>query len=95
MWWLQKIVSRDAKGKAQWEVVAVTAVPKIPKAYYFLKGLCEKDGVAVPEIIAAAKREDKERLEKIHSAWFVNLKTHTFEPYSTKGVVCINEGFGV
>ena len=95
MWWLQKMLSRDAKGKPHWEVVAVTEVPEIPKGYYFLMGTCEKDGIAAPEMIAAAKREDKERLEKIHSAWIANLKTHSFEPYLTKGVVCINEGFGV
>ncbi len=95
MWWLQKMLSRDAKGKPQWEIVAVTEVPKVPKGYYFQMGTCEKGGVAVPEIIAVAKREDKERLENIHSAWIANLNTHSFEPYSTKGVVCINEGFGV
>ena len=96
MWWLKKLISRDTKGKANFEVVSAIARPEIPKEYYFVKGNCKKNGVAVSEIIAATKYDrNKKEFTEIHSAWYVDTVTETFRPYPTVGVTCINESYGL
>lgn len=95
MWWLKKMLARDKQGVPHWEVVDAMPVPAIPRGYHFVLGACEKDGESNPEIIAAAKSEDREMLNTIHGAWIANLRSQRLEPYPTRGVVCVNEGFGV
>lgn len=95
MWWLKKVIARDKKGNSHWEVVDAMPVPTIPDGYHFVLGACQKDGVATSEIIAAAKSEDKEMLNTIHGAWIANLRSQKLEPYPTRGIACVNEGFGV
>lgn len=96
MWWLERLLGRDEKGSPNFEVVAVMAVPDIPKDYFFVKGYCKKNGVMIPEIIAAAKYdENKEELTEIYSAWYVDTVTETFRPYPRKGITCLNESYGL
>ena len=56
---------------------------------------CRLNGRDVTGILALVKMDDNQYFKKVIKAWKANTKTNRFEPISTIGIDCLNDGYGV
>jgi hypothetical protein len=55
---------------------------------------CRLNGRDVAGILALVKMDDNQYFKKVIKAWKANTKTNRFEPISTTGIDCLNDGYG-
>jgi len=86
---------RDSRKILSWKCLDSIKVKLASKdVVVFGDGCCFIDGRMDPEIVCIAIDGSSEYL-RVRRAWRANRKTQRFEPIPTKGVKCINEGYGV
>jgi hypothetical protein len=92
-----KLVSSPDAKLPLWLVTDEMPYPVIPRKHYFTYVSCEKDGKSDETIMAIVKRPraEMEWHDRIHTAYRVNLDSGRFEKISSKGVRCLNEGWGL
>jgi len=90
---LQKEIGRDGR-HAVWKVLDYIIIQNYGKDYTFNYVMCELNGEFTPEIAAIAKYQGKQHFDKIVKAWKADLKSGKIFEIDTKGIVCINEGYG-
>jgi len=91
---LKKEIGKEGK-KAIWQVIDYIVLPKYERNYVYCYVVCELNGESAPEIAVIAEYQDKELFERIVKAWKADLKSGRIIEIDTKGIICINEGYGV
>lgn len=92
--YLGKAAPRTDPKKARWTVTDQLSIKDIPRGHDLSFGLCEQNGVQDETILAVVKITNTDWYTHVHSAYKVNLTTERFEKIPTKGIRCINEGWG-
>ena len=92
---LGKSAQRVDPNKPRWLVLDLMPYPKTPKGYQVVYSLCERDGNSDETIIAIVKTTDTEWYSTVFRAYKANLNAGRFETTSTKGVRCLNDGWGL
>ncbi|HIK56808.1 MAG TPA: hypothetical protein IGS37_16800 [Synechococcales cyanobacterium M55_K2018_004] len=95
MLWLERLIDRDAQGRASWEVRDVLLLPAIPQNFDLAQGWCELNRRADARIVAIARYQNSEYSTQIRRAWRANWQRERFEEMPTRGIRCQNPGFGV
>lgn len=90
---LQKEIESDGD-HAVWKVIDYVIIENYGKDYTFCYGMCDLNGEFAPEIAAIAKYRDNDHFDEILKAWKADLKSGKIIEIVTKGIVCINEGYG-
>jgi hypothetical protein len=94
--WLEKLIHRDGKGKAYFEIKDVLLLPEIKKGEILVQGVCLYHGEIDPEIIAIVKYDKYEEIKRylnvVLKAWKANCKKEIFEDLKSDNISCINEG---
>lgn len=93
--YIGKSAPRIDPKKARWLVTDQMPYPKAPTGFQVVYSFCERDGKPDETIIAIVKTTDTEWYTTVRLAYRANLSTGRFEKTSTKGVRCLNEGWGV
>lgn len=91
MLWLEKVLSRDAKGVPNWQVkdVLVFDNPKHGEEFLFsYTSGCTQNGRPNLDLVVKAEFLSKTKTYKVLDAWKANLKRERFEKISTKGIKC-------
>ncbi|HZW13450.1 MAG TPA: hypothetical protein VFF81_09700 [Noviherbaspirillum sp.] len=92
--YLGKSAPRIDPKKARWTVTDQLSIKDVPRGHDISFGLCEQNGVQDETILAIVKITDTDWFTNVHSAYKVNLTTERFEKIPTKGIRCLNEGWG-
>ena len=90
---LHKEIGRD-KRHPVWKVLDYIVIQNYGRDYVINFVMCELNGKFTPEIAAIAKYENKKYYNKIVKAWKADLESGKILKIDTKGIVCINEGYG-
>jgi hypothetical protein len=91
---LSRLLGRTEKGCAEWELVRSTDLPEQP-AGTVLASDCRLQGRLDRTIFVYAMKTDEQEYTTILNAWRVNLDQETFVKISAKGIICVNEGYGL
>jgi hypothetical protein len=82
-----------------WKVVSQFKAPAIEdENYIYIGSDCIRNGERDRKIIALIlydKDRDKELLDKVEKAWYLNTKSLLIEPISPEGIVCNNPDYGL
>lgn len=92
---LGKSVHRVNSKKAHWLVLDQMPFPKTPNGYQVVYSLCERYGKSDDTIIAIVKTTDTEWYSTVFRAYKANLNIGRFQTTSTRGIRCLNDGWGV
>jgi hypothetical protein len=92
--YIGKSAPRIDPKKARWTVTDQLAFQNLPQGHDVSYGLCEQNGVQDETILAIVRITNTDWYSQIHSAYKVNLATGRFEKIDTKGIRCLNEGWG-
>jgi hypothetical protein len=69
---------------------------KVPKGYSLNLGQCQIDGTLRHDFVAIVKHSSRNQWSSnVYSAWKADPNAKLFAPMETKGMVCLNEGFGL
>lgn len=93
--YIGKSVTRIDPKKARWLITDQMPYPKTPSGFEVVYSLCERNGNPDETIIAVVKTIDAEWYTTVRFAYRANPSTGRFEKISTKGVRCLNDGWGV
>ena len=77
------------------EVLDAMFYPELEGEESVVITLCTRDGAFDPEILARVDHDPEKRKFAAERAWRMNRRTGRIEPVSSRGVVCINESFGL
>lgn len=91
MLWLEKILSRDAKGVPIWLVKDVLLLDKLrrnQKLLFSYSSTCNLNGRESLDLIVLAELSENQKTYKILKAWNANVKNEKFEEISTGGIKC-------
>lgn len=69
--------------------------PRIPRGHDIVFANCERDGKRDETVLALVKTTKTEWWSQVLSAYRADLNTGRFEKIPTKGIRCLNEGWGV
>ncbi len=90
-----KFLRYDDKGNPYWLIIDAMPYPKLPKGYEIAISTCSQSGVDDPMIVAVVKTVDEEVHTDVWKAYRLDLKRQKFVSLETKGIECLNEGWGV
>lgn len=93
--YIGKSATRIDPKKVRWIVTDQMPYARTPTGFQVVYSLCERNGKADETIIAIVKTTDTEWYTNVRFSYRANLSTGRFEKTSTKGVRCLNEGWGV
>jgi hypothetical protein len=90
-------VSLPQAKDAQWLVTDAVIMPSIPAEHYIASSVCQRNRNQDETIVAVVKppKKEVEWHNKVYVAYKVNLNTGRFEKISSKGIRCLNEGWGL
>ena len=75
------------------------AIPQFGRNYSLASGGiyegCKLNGQKSPTIIAIVKDQNTEYLDKVLKAWKADLQLGKIVKIETKGITCLNEGYGI
>lgn len=81
--------------EVHWLVTDQMPFPQTPRGQEVVFSSCELNGELNETIIAVVKVTDTEWYTTVRQAYRANLNTGRFEKISTKGIRCLNEGWGI
>jgi hypothetical protein len=90
-----KFLRHGDKGIPYWLITDVMPYPKFPKGYRVVVSTCRQNGVDDRTIVAVVKVVDEEWYKDVTLAYKLDLKQQKFVSLKPKGIVCLNEGWGV
>ena len=95
--WLTKEIGRKNNNKnAIWQAIDLLILKKPKKGYFYALGICKVNQEIDDRIIALVKYDPNiEWFKSSQKAWKVNIKKEKIEPFSSKGISCANEGWGL
>lgn len=93
--YMGKSAPRVDPKKARWLVTDQMPFPKTPTGFEVVYSLCERNREPDETIIAVVKTIEAEWYTTVKLAYRANLSTGRFEKTTTKGVRCLNDGWGV
>lgn len=90
-----KFLRHDDKGTPYWLLADVVPYPKFRKGYRLVVSTCRQNGVDDRTIVAVVKAVDEEWYKDVTQAYKLDFERQKFVPLKPKGIVCLNEGWGV
>lgn len=90
-----RIAGRDDAGRAHWTITDTLPYPALPEGYLLAIASCESDGRKDQTIVAAVREGETEWLEDVIWARRYVFETEKFVEQSSRGVRCLNEGWGL
>lgn len=90
-----RMAGRDEAGKAHWVVTDAVTYPTLPEGYLLVIATCEADGKKDETIVAVVRGSEAEWLADVLWARRYDLGTEKFVELPSRGVRCLNEGWGV
>ncbi|HEX8904726.1 MAG TPA: hypothetical protein VF771_07795 [Longimicrobiaceae bacterium] len=91
---LDRLTSRDERGRRGHEVVAAAHAPPIPTGHQLAFGVCRARKQLDSRIVAVVRSEDTPFYTSVAAAWRADVTTSRFEPIPVAGIDCENEGWG-
>jgi hypothetical protein len=91
MLWLEKIVSRDAKGVPTWlvkDVLSFDNLKKNQEFHFSFSSICRQNGRQDLDLIVLTEFSPSKKTYKVVRAWRADIKKEKFEKVSEKGIVC-------
>lgn len=79
--------------QAVWLITDVFWLPRLPRSFR-LVSTCARGTQRDPELLAVVRFTDAEWFTDVRWVWRANTATGRFEPASSQGVRCENEGWG-
>ncbi|HEX8636455.1 MAG TPA: hypothetical protein VF692_00220 [Pyrinomonadaceae bacterium] len=95
MLWLEKILSRDAKGVPTWQVKDVLMLDKLRKNQELLfsySSTCTINGRESLNLIVLAELAGNKKSFKILKAWHASVENEKFKKISISGIRCEVDG---
>jgi hypothetical protein len=95
---LQRVVSRDKKGRTSWKDVDALLLPPLSSDELLVFGswsTCRRGADPDPAIIAIVARTQEPEYKKIRIAWRANLESGKIAKIATTGIVCTNDSYGI
>jgi hypothetical protein len=90
-----RIAGRDDAGRAHWTITDTLAYPALPEGYLLAIASCESEGRRDQTIVAAVRAGETEWLADVIWARRYAPDTEKFVEQSSRGVRCLNEGWGL
>jgi hypothetical protein len=89
-------LERDASGQpSSSQVVAAAKAPQIPRGFALALGVCYREDVRDPDIIALAKKEEnRPTWRNITAAWRADIAQRKFTAVDPRGMECENADYG-
>jgi hypothetical protein len=89
-------LERDASGQpSSSQVVAAAKAPQTPRGFALALGVCYREGVRDPDIIAVARKEEnRPTWRNIKAAWRADVARRKFTAVDPRGMECENEHYG-
>ena len=90
-----RIAGHDDAGRARWTITDAVPYPTLPEGYLLAIATCESDGKRDETIVAAVRATQTEWLEGVIWARRYALGAEKFVEHPSRGVRCLNEGWGL
>jgi hypothetical protein len=90
-----RIAGHDDAGRARWTITDAMPYPALPEGYLLAIATCESDGKRDETIVAAVRLTETEWLEEVIWARRYAVGTEKFVEQPSRGVRCLNEGWGL
>jgi hypothetical protein len=90
-----RIAGHDDAGRARWTITDAVPYPAMPEDYLLAIATCENDGKSDQTIVAAVRATEAEWLADVVWARRYDLGTEKFVEHPSRGVRCLNEGWGL
>jgi hypothetical protein len=90
-----RIAGHDDAGRARWTITDAMPYPALPEGYLLAIATCESDGKKDETIVAAVRLTETEWLEEVIWARRYAVGTEKFVEQPSRGVRCLNEGWGL
>jgi hypothetical protein len=81
--------------KVKYKLLDILRVGPIKPQQDIILTMCRLNEKHDSQIIALVKTNNSEYFKTIYKAWRANKKTGRFEAISTKGIDCLNDGYGL
>ena len=81
--------------KSTFEIIDTLQIRNLRETEYISYQICRKDSVPDSEIIAIVLFDNAEYFSRVLKAWRANRKTGQIIEIETKGIDCLNEGYGI
>jgi hypothetical protein len=90
-----RIAGHDDAGRARWTITDALPYPALPEGYLLAIATCESDGKRDEAIVAAVRAAHSEWLADVIWARRYAVGTEKFVEQPSRGVRCLNEGWGL
>ena len=91
---LERLTARTRQGVPNFVVDAAVRQPRLANGEALSLGTCRRDGQVDDTIIAVVAATDSEVYRRVKAAWRADTAGRRFVPLSTRGIDCVNEGYG-
>ncbi len=80
--------------KVRFKLLDTLHIGRLTQRRAVIPVLCDLNKKNDSEIVALVIMDDNEYFTKVIKAWRANKRTNRFERISTKGISCLNDGYG-